>query len=210
MDIFEQAKSLLDIREVAQHYGVQVNHRGKALCPFHQDKHPSLSFKDKIFTCFSCGATGDAIRLAGHLTGIAKPIDVVRRLNEDFSLGLTLDGPPDTQKMKAEQKAREHVKLFESWIKDASNTMAAYCRMLRTNYEAFAPKTADDMDRPHPLFLEACHRLAWVEDTYDAVFIGGLFQDKVAFCAAYREEVARIEQRLRGDERDARRGGIPA
>lgn len=37
--------------------------RGKALCIFHDDNHPSMSIKDNRFYCFSCGAKGDTIEL---------------------------------------------------------------------------------------------------------------------------------------------------
>lgn len=36
-----------------------------AVCPFHEDKNPSLSFSDEkgVFHCFGCGAKGDIITL---------------------------------------------------------------------------------------------------------------------------------------------------
>ena len=49
-----------------------VNYKG--LCPFHDDSHPSLSFKvsKNTFRCFVCGASGG-------------PIDLVMKyLNKDF------------------------------------------------------------------------------------------------------------------------------
>ena len=64
----EQLKQILSILEVAAHLGIRVNKHGKALCPFHDDKNPSLQFsKEKnIATCFSsnCSAgTMDIISL---------------------------------------------------------------------------------------------------------------------------------------------------
>lgn len=62
-------KEQLDIIEVAERLGIKVNKYRKALCPFHDDKRPSLQFsKEKqIATCFSaqCSAgTMDVINLA--------------------------------------------------------------------------------------------------------------------------------------------------
>lgn len=63
----------LPIEGVAERLGFQVKHH-KALCPFHNDHHASLSFSvgRNTYRCFVCGASGD-------------PIDLVMRyLNKDF------------------------------------------------------------------------------------------------------------------------------
>ena len=53
----------LPIEAVAERLGLRVV-RHKSLCPFHADRHPSLSFKHNGFRCFVCGAHGDTINLA--------------------------------------------------------------------------------------------------------------------------------------------------
>ena len=63
----------LPIEGVAERLGLQVKQH-KALCPFHDDHHASLSFKvsRNTFRCFVCGASGG-------------PIDLVMRyLNKPF------------------------------------------------------------------------------------------------------------------------------
>ena len=63
----------LPIEGVAERLGLQVS-RHKCLCPFHDDRHPSLSFKvsKNTFRCFVCGASGGTIDL------------VMRCLKKDF------------------------------------------------------------------------------------------------------------------------------
>ena len=63
----------LPIEGVAERLGLQVS-RHKCLCPFHDDRHPSLSFKvsKNTFRCFVCGASGGTIDL------------VMKYLNLDF------------------------------------------------------------------------------------------------------------------------------
>lgn len=63
----------LPIEEVAGRLGLRVT-RHKALCPFHADHHPSLSFdaRRNTFRCFVCDAHGGVIDL------------VMRCLNTDF------------------------------------------------------------------------------------------------------------------------------
>ena len=50
------------IEEEAKDLGIVVG-RHKALYPFHEDRHPSLHFKNNRFKCFACGASGDVIDL---------------------------------------------------------------------------------------------------------------------------------------------------
>ena len=52
----------LPIEGVAERLGLRVRMH-KALCPFHDDRHPSLSFRvsKNTFRCFVCGASGGPI-----------------------------------------------------------------------------------------------------------------------------------------------------
>ena len=44
MNLFETVKNNVSLREAAQAYGLEVNRHGKALCPFHNDRHPMWRF----------------------------------------------------------------------------------------------------------------------------------------------------------------------
>ena len=61
----------LSCEGVAQRLGIKVQHH-KALCCFHSDHTPSLTFKGSKFKCWSCGESGDSISL------------VMKYLNKDF------------------------------------------------------------------------------------------------------------------------------
>lgn len=65
----QQIKSL-PIEEVAEHLGMTVV-RHKALCPFHDDRHPSLAFSvsRNSYRCFACGAHGGVIDLTMQCLG---------------------------------------------------------------------------------------------------------------------------------------------
>ena len=68
MDKFELQKLRdLPIEGVAERLGLRVT-RHKALCPFHDDRHPSLSFRvsKNTYRCFVCGASGGTIDLVMH------------------------------------------------------------------------------------------------------------------------------------------------
>ena len=58
----------LPIEAVAERLGLTVV-RHKTLCPFHPDKHPSLTFdrKSNTYHCWACGSKGNNIDLVMHL-----------------------------------------------------------------------------------------------------------------------------------------------
>ena len=73
MNLFQNVKYGVNCRETAEWYGVFVNRQGKALCPFHNDRHPSLLVADDHYYCFACGAHGDVIDFAANF--FALPVD---------------------------------------------------------------------------------------------------------------------------------------
>lgn len=56
MNVFEAVKQNLTTRQAAEMYGIRVTYHGMAVCPFHNDKNPSMKV-DKRFHCFACQAT---------------------------------------------------------------------------------------------------------------------------------------------------------
>lgn len=87
-EMINEIRNKIDIVEIISNY-IPLTQRGKnyfGVCPFHDDHSPSMSVsKEKqIFTCFSCGATGnvftfvadyehigfyDAVRMLGNKVG---------------------------------------------------------------------------------------------------------------------------------------------
>ena len=94
MSVFRQIQGLISIETVAERYGVHIKNK-KASCPFHNDgKTPNLSFKNNHYKCFSCGAGGDTVDFVARLFGIS-PLESVKKLNEDFALGVDIGKPID-------------------------------------------------------------------------------------------------------------------
>ena len=68
--------------EQARRYPFEELHefrRNAALCPFHDDKHPSMSLKNNYVRCWSCGWKGDTITFLMEKEGLSFP-DAVKRL----------------------------------------------------------------------------------------------------------------------------------
>ena len=76
----------LPIEGVAERLGLRVRMH-KALCPFHDDRHPSLSFRvsKNTFRCFVCGASGGPIDLVMRF--LNKPfLDATRWLADEHNI----------------------------------------------------------------------------------------------------------------------------
>ena len=111
MNLFEIVKYGVSCREAAERYGVEVNHYGMALCPFHNDRHPSLYVADDHYYCFACGEHGDVIDFVGKLFQLS-PYDAARKLAADFHL--TPDKPPSAAALHAKRIQTEAQQLMEN------------------------------------------------------------------------------------------------
>lgn len=65
-DLVTQIKAKIPLLDLARFQGIKLEKRGKdffALCPFHDDKTPSLSInpQKQVFNCFGCEAKGSVI-----------------------------------------------------------------------------------------------------------------------------------------------------
>ena len=77
LDEFEKdrIKSQTDIVSVITSYGIALEKKGSShmgLCPFHEDKNPSLSVDQSkgLFHCFGCGAGGDVFDFVMRHQGV--------------------------------------------------------------------------------------------------------------------------------------------
>ena len=170
MNLFEVVKASINTQEAAQTYGIDVNHHGMALCPFHNDRHPSLYVSDDHYHCFACGEHGDVIDLIAKLFDL-RLYDAARKLASDFHLAP--DNPlPEAirRKMKHKTKAqqlRENERLCFSVLNE-------YRRLLLDWEKRYAPQAPEDV--PDERFVEACHRLLWAEYQLDILLQGDSYE----------------------------------
>lgn len=170
MNLFEIVKYGVSCREAAELYGVEVNRYGMALCPFHNDRHPSLYVADDHYYCFACGEHGDVIDFAARLFGL--PLyEAAQRLAADFHL--TPDKPPSAAALHAKrirteaQQLRENERLCLSVLSD-------YARVLRDWKVQYAPQSP--AEAPDERFVEACHKLDEVEYYLDILTSGNSYE----------------------------------
>ena len=84
MNVFEAVKQSVTTRQVAEHYGIRVGRNGMCVCPFHDDKNPSMKV-DRRFHCFGCQADGDVIDFISRLENVS-PKEAAIMLAQDFSI----------------------------------------------------------------------------------------------------------------------------
>lgn len=196
MNIFQQAKSLLDIISVSEKYGINVINGTKALCPFHNDTNPSMSFKGDICTCWVCNETFDCIGLVSKLFNLT-PMESVKKLNQDFKLGLKIGQPIPHEAIKKIEQENELLKLFDKWEHEAFIILTDYLHLLNNWKQQYSP-TKDDFlkDNINEKYLEACYNFDYIDYLTD-VFISGTYKDKVELYKTHRKEIEKIGNKIR-------------
>ena len=170
MDIFTMVKAAVTVRQAAEHYGLQVNRNGMALCPFHNDRHPSLYVSDDHYHCFACGEHGDVIDLTAKLFDL-RLYDAAQKLASDFHLAPDKPLPEAIRRKKRHktkaQQLRENERLCFS-------VLNKYRRLLldwKKRYTPQAPEAVLD-----ERFVEACHGLPWAEYQLDILLQGDSYE----------------------------------
>lgn len=121
-------KDAVSCKALLEANGVTVNRQGFAVCPLHGDTDASLKVygSGRGWCCYGCHKGGDVINLARNLYGIGFN-DAIRRINDEFSLGLDLDGKPSQKesiKWKAAKIKEKHKRAAEE--RKRANAEKAY------------------------------------------------------------------------------------
>ena len=170
MRIFEIVKGNVNLREAAERYGIDVNRYGKALCPFHNDRHPSLYVADDYYYCFACGEHGDVIDFVGRLFQLS-PYDAAQKLMADFHLDP--DKPPSAAALHA-KRIRTEVQQLKENERLCFSVLSDYARVLRDWKVRYAPRTQDEP--VHARFVEACRNLDETEYCLDILCVGDSYE----------------------------------
>ena len=159
-----------------------------AVCPFHNDKNPSMKV-DKPFHCFACQADGDAVDFVSRLFGLPCK-EAAMKLADDF--GIPYDSrkkpivKPNIREPTAEQiYQKEEARCFR--------VLSDYFHLLRSWERQYAPQTPED--EWHPLFVEALQKASYIEYLLDTL-IDGSPEERQALVAEQRNEVMKLEQRF--------------
>ena len=161
MRIFEIVKENVNLREAAELYGIDVNRYGKALCPFHNDRHPSLYVADDHYYCFACGEHGDVIDFVSKLFGLSL-IQAVQKLAADFGLD------PNTPQAATAVPVHPIVVQQRQLVLECTKALTDYERLLNHWKAAYAPA---DMNAPwDERFAQALHELPAIGHMLDLLY----------------------------------------
>ena len=170
MNVFGTVKTSINTRESAERYDVEVNRHGKALCPFHNDRNPSLFVDDDHYHCFACGEHGDVIDFTAKLFGL-KLYEAAQKLAYDF--GITQDKPP-TKAMQEKQNRKNEAQRLRENEKLCFSALLEYMKLLQEWKRLYAPRTPEDTQDNR--FVEACHNLDYVEYLVDLLIMGDSYE----------------------------------
>ena len=170
MNLFEIVKYGVSCREAAERYGVEVNHYGMALCPFHNDRHPSLYVADDHYHCFACGEHGDVIDFVSKLFQLSL-YDAAQKLAADFHL--SPDKPPSAAALHA-KRIRTEAQQLKANERLCFSVLSDYARVLRDWKVQYAPQSP--AEAPDERFVEACHKLDEVEYYLDILTSGNSYE----------------------------------
>ena len=188
MNVFEAVKQTVTTRQAAEMYSIRVNRHGMAVCPFHNDKNPSMKV-DKRFHCFACQADGDVIDFVSRLCGLTCK-EAAMKLADDFGISYDSRHKPTVRPHIREPTAEQ---LYQKEEARCYRVLTDYFHLLRRWETQHAPKQPDDVW--HPLFVEALQRKSHIEYLIDTL-IDGTKEEKQALVAEQRKEVMKLEQRI--------------
>ena len=101
-ELIAEIKSKNRLEDVLRSYGVDLDGKNKALCPFHSEKTPSFSVhpEKQIWTCFGkCDMTGDVFTFIEKKEGISR-IEAIKLLAERSGIIIDNKSKPKETKYK--------------------------------------------------------------------------------------------------------------
>ena len=187
-NVFEAVKQSVSTREAAEFYGIKVSRTGMACCPFHDDKNPSMKV-DQRFHCFGCGADGDVIDFTAKLFNLS-PKEAAEKLAQDFGLIYDSQAPPRRRYVRQKNEAQK----FREDRQRCYRVLSDYYYLLKKWEADRSPRTPEE--EPHPRFVEAIQKKAYVEYLLD-LFLYESEEEQKAWIAEHTAEITHLERRLK-------------
>ena len=188
MNIFDEVKQRLTIRQVVEYYGYKVNRAGQFICPFHNDHKPSASIKNDYFNCFVCGAGGDLITFTAKLHELSN-YEACKKLIDDFGLNIVTEKQTQADRLRADrervkrQAELKRQKEIEDLIHHTGLVLASYHCYLWQGLQLYHYG-----HKRHTRALQALTQAQYYLECYD--------ENPKEYSIAFRKQVEQIERRL--------------
>lgn len=164
-------KSRITMPEALERYGIAVNRQRRIPCPLHGGTDANCGVKDRYMHCFVCGESADVIGF------VQRHFDVdfttaIKKLNEDFCLGLPIGQRLDRRQKEQIAKRRflaekeKKAKMAdEQKLRDEYH--AALDEWVRLDRQKREYRPENEKCTLHPLFVEAIMNLSHAEHRLD-------------------------------------------
>lgn len=164
MTIPDEIKARVDARQCLEFYGVPIDRRGFAKCPFHQgDNTGSLKVYDgdKGWHCFACSAGNSVIDFVMLYFGL--PFQAAQeKLNADFNLGLPIGEtltPAQRAKIAADARAlreatKERERRRSALAEAVDRALTAYVLAEKANSVIQSEMLSDDDVNPREVKIK--------------------------------------------------------
>lgn len=187
MNVFEAVKQSVTTRQAAERYGIKVNRNGMCVCPFHNDKNPSMKV-DRRFYCFGCGATGDVIDFVSRLHGIGSR-EAALMLAQDFAIPYEDGRNAGKESIRPRLRKETEEQKFKRMERHCFRVLSDYYHLLRRWKEEYAPRQPDEAWNPR--FTEALQNMSRVEYLMD-VLLSEDIQERAALITGHGKEVRNL------------------
>ena len=196
MNLFENVKAAVTLKEAAEHYDLKVRSGDMVCCPFHNDRTPSMKLNEDYFYCFGCGVHGDVIDFVARLFDLSN-YEAAQKLAYDF--GIDPDKPPAAAALRKPEYPL--AKAFQKEELHCQRVLCDYLHLLENWKVQCAPQTPDDII--DDCFVEACQMLDYIEDMADILTFGAL-EVRVKTVDMLQQDgmIDRLEERLRRLEKE--------
>ena len=203
INAFDAIKETLQIIDVLAFYGVDLCRANKALCPLHNEKTPSFTIypNNNSWHCFGCGVGGSVIDFVVACYGI-DALEAAKKLDADFNLGL-FDYKPTQEEINQQTALRNErlahkglAETFEAYMSKAYAILCDYLHLLSGWKTIYAPKVPEELDTVNPLFIEACHKLDYIEYLLDCLTIAD-YNEQIHFYQTHRKELVEIATKIK-------------
>ncbi|OQB44629.1 MAG: DNA primase [bacterium ADurb.Bin157] len=159
-----------DIRRIIEQEGIELK-RGKALCPFHDERTPSFTVNEQkqTFRCWGCGENGDVITFIMKLKGISFPEALIY-------LGISRGAPVKVN--PAIQREKQIQKNYEAAVNNLYENLCQQSRKLHNVRVSVKRNPGALTEQGAACFAEQMGTLAEIEFKID-LLLSGTFEDKI-------------------------------
>ncbi len=139
-ELYENVKAAVSMQQTAEYCGIKVNEKGLCVCPFHQDRRPSLKIypNGKGFYCFSCGVGGDQVNFVARYHDVSN-YEAARELAAAF--GIPIKEPVTYREKREALVRRRRQREIAAFVREAKIYLTVYrgllCEAIRARDEHF-------------------------------------------------------------------------